>query len=90
MRDEHFEEDLRKIMTFIKEKSSLEAALSFFIELEAQIAKISFMPYRYRKNLYKNDENIRDLIFKGYVVPFLIKPDKIIILGIYKHNIPKL
>lgn len=35
-----------------------------------------------------NNTNIRDLIFKGYVVPFLISND-IYILGIYKQNLWK-
>lgn len=47
------------------------------------------MPYSYRKNSIANDENIRDLIFKGYVVIFEISTKNIEILDIYKHNLPK-
>ena len=43
----------------------------------------------YRKNPILDDESVRDLIFKGYVVPFQIYADKIEILGIYKQNIWK-
>ncbi len=43
--------------------------------------------HRFRKNLIANDENIRDLIFKGYVIPFEIKKDSIAILQIYSQNI---
>lgn len=88
VRNESFGKNLREILDFIELKDSFERAFEFYKELEIEINKIAFMPYRYRKNLYKNDENIRDLIFKGYVIPFLIKADKIIILGIYKSNLP--
>ena len=37
----------------------------------------------------RNDENIRDFIFKGYVIIFEIN-ENIEILNIYKHNLPKL
>lgn len=47
------------------------------------------MPYSYRKNNIANDENICDLIFKGYVVIFEISTKNIEILDIYKHNLPK-
>lgn len=30
------------------------------------------MPYKHRKNFIANDENIRDFIFKGYVIIFEI------------------
>ena len=45
------------------------------------------MPFKYRKSIYWNDNNIRDLIFKGYVVPYKIDTtkNKIIIIGINKY-----
>ena len=45
------------------------------------------MPFKYRKSIYFNDNNIRDLIFKGYVVPYKIDTAKnqIIIIGINKY-----
>lgn len=39
------------------------------------------------KNRVANQENIRNLIFKGYIIPFVIGEDEIEILGIYKHNV---
>lgn len=47
------------------------------------------MPYRHRKNQTSNDKNIRDLIFKGYIVVFRIDDEIIEILNIYKQNLPK-
>lgn len=45
------------------------------------------MPLKYKKSIYFNDENIRDLVFKGYVVPYKIDTakNKIIIIGINKY-----
>ncbi|EAH7533979.1 TPA: type II toxin-antitoxin system RelE/ParE family toxin, partial [Campylobacter jejuni] len=50
---------------------------------------LSFMPYKNRKSLSFDNENIRDLIFKGYIIPYLIDKSKneIVILGIYKSNL---
>ncbi|EKB9565595.1 type II toxin-antitoxin system RelE/ParE family toxin, partial [Campylobacter jejuni] len=50
---------------------------------------LSFMPYKNRKSLSFDNENIRDLIFKAYVIPYLIDKSKneIVILGIYKNNL---
>jgi len=44
-------------------------------------------PYSYRKKA--EDENLRELIFKGYTVPFEIDTNnkKIVILGIFNQNL---
>ena len=48
------------------------------------------MPYRFRKNRYFHKDNVRDLIFNGYVIPSFIIDDKTVtILAIYKQNLPK-
>ncbi|UCN01581.1 hypothetical protein LCX93_11680 [Sulfurimonas sp. SWIR-19] len=43
-------------------------------------------PYKSRKFLYHDDENIRDYIFKGYTIPYLIdnNKNKIVLLDIFK------
>lgn len=65
-------------------------ARKFYRNLKNQINDISFMPYRYRKSITADNENITDLIFKGYVVPFFIdkENDTIEILSIYSRNQP--
>ncbi len=83
-----FLSDLEYIFDFIAQ-DSLENAVKFKIDLYAEISKIPFMPKRFRKNLIINKDNFRDLIFKGYVVPFAIKEEFIEILGIYKNNLWK-
>ncbi|ABS43562.1 plasmid stabilization system [Campylobacter jejuni subsp. doylei 269.97] len=80
--------DLEKIADFISLDSIKQANL-FLDNLEKSIENIPFMPYKNRKSLSFDNENIRDLIFKGYVIPYLIDKSKneILILGIYKSNL---
>ncbi len=72
-------------MIFIS-KDSINRALKFESELDTMIHDIPIYPYKFRKSIYFDDENIRDLIYKGYVIPYLIKDDTIIILGITKYQ----
>ena len=65
----------------------MNQAIKFQVELDEIIDSIPNMPFKYRKSIYWNDNNIRDLIFKGYVVPYKIDTAKnqIIIIGINKY-----
>lgn len=67
---ERFINDLRQIAEFIA-KDSKQKAQNFKNELNTQISKIALIPLSARKNLEVDNENARDLIFKGYVIPFL-------------------
>ncbi|MGM0533206.1 MAG: type II toxin-antitoxin system RelE/ParE family toxin, partial [Campylobacterota bacterium] len=44
------------------------------------------MPYKFRQSYYYDSLNIRDFIFKGYTIPYLIDEDKgvIVLLDIFK------
>ena len=48
------------------------AAGKFRKDLLARIREIPEKPFQYRKSVYFDDDHIRDLIFKGYTVVFLI------------------
>lgn len=52
------------------------------------ITDIPLMPYKHRKSIYFNSENISDLIFKGSTIVYRINPDKkeIEIFGLIKHE----
>jgi plasmid stabilization system protein ParE len=65
-----------------------KAAQKFKTNVFAQIRQITKMPYKNRRSLYHNDENIRDLIFKGYIIIYRIKPEvsEIEIFGFIKHT----
>ncbi|OCR88042.1 type II toxin-antitoxin system RelE/ParE family toxin [Campylobacter fetus] len=86
---ENFLDSLNAILDFIS-KGSIDNAFKFRDELLQNIEDIKLFPYRFRKNLLLNNPDIRDLIFKKYIIVFMIKQDKIIILNIYKYNLPKL
>jgi toxin ParE1/3/4 len=78
-----FKNNLKEILKYIaKDKKS--AAINFRNDLKRLIESLTFMPYKYRKSYFYDDENIRDMVFKGYVISYLIDNDKIIILDIFK------
>lgn len=83
-----FNKDLKKILDFISKDSKIKA-VQFAKGLNDRILKTAFMPYSFRKNSALSDECVRDLIYKGYVIPFSINDKFIDILGIYKHNLWK-
>ena len=80
-----FERELKTIFDFIA-KDSLNRAREFRNELVAKIERTAQTPFICRKSINLNDESIRDLIFKGYVIPYLIDNEVIYVLGIYKAN----
>ena len=83
-----FQSDLENILVFYSQKS-FEASENFYNSLFYKIKSIEFMSYRFRKNRYFHKDNVRDLIFNGYVIPFIIDDKTITILAIYKQNLPK-
>jgi len=80
---------LNNILDFIS-KDSTSRARKFRSDLMEKINKTAYMPHKHRKSTMANDERIRDLIFKSYVIPFLIdeENDTIEILSIYGRNLP--
>ena len=81
--DRVYIESLKDIMRFIANDSKSKA-LNFRNQLNKKIEKIPFMPYKHRKSFHHDSEDVRDLIFKGYTVPYVIANDTIIILDIIK------
>ena len=80
-----FERELKIIFDLIA-KDSLSRAREFRNELIAKIERTAQTPFICRKSINFNDESIRDLIFKSYVIPYLIDDEVIYVLGIYKAN----
>jgi plasmid stabilization system protein ParE len=83
-----FKDELESIVSFIA-KDSVKNALVFYEALLEKINEIPDNPYIHRKRLALNDENVRELIFKGYTIPYEIDntKNKIIILGIFSQNL---
>lgn len=84
-----FYEALGEIESFIANDSPVRPR-AFHKELIKSINSLTFMPKRCRKSMLFDDENVRDLIFKGYVLPFKITDESVKILYIYKVNLPKI
>jgi toxin ParE1/3/4 len=51
---------------------SVNRALAFYDELILKLQNIIHNPYIYRKRDNSQDEYTRELIFKGYTIPFEI------------------
>jgi len=82
---ERFENEFFEIWVFIA-SDSIDSADGFTKKIKTKIEDIPSMPYKYRKSTKADDDNIRDLIFNGYVIPYRIKDDVIEILGIFSQN----
>ncbi len=78
---------LQEIMRFIS-LDSKKRALAFRNQIDKQIASLTDMPYKCRKSIYFDDEQIRDLIYKGYTIVYKVDEDKnlIVIVAIKKHQ----
>jgi len=83
--DENFIDKFNDIWNFIT-LDSQNRANDFKIQLKIQIENIPLFPYKFRKSRWFDNENIRDLVFKGYTIPYLILDEKIVILDIFKWN----
>ncbi|MDY6123790.1 MAG: type II toxin-antitoxin system RelE/ParE family toxin, partial [Campylobacter sp.] len=82
--DDRFIKALNDIESFIA-LDNLERAEKFKNDIIDKISSLDFMPKRCRKSTLANDESIRDLIFKGYIIVFKIQNDTIKVLYIYKE-----
>ncbi len=82
---DRFKKEFRAIFDFIAQDSE-NRAYEFMNELLNKFELIEDSPYAFRKSTKFDDDNIRDFIFKGYVIPYLVDDDIVLILGIYKSN----
>ena len=82
---DRFKADFSKIYAFIA-RDNKNAARKFRNELIAKLYTLEDNPYRCRRLISFNDDNVRDFIFKGYTTPYLIDGNIILILGIYGAN----
>jgi toxin ParE1/3/4 len=90
IRDDFYLSKLDKIIDYMAE-NSLSAAITFLDKLDRKIDSLPNMPLKFRQSSYYEDEKIRDLVFKGYTIPYLVDIDKnvIIILDIFKWSYRK-
>ena len=79
------QKELREIKNYIS-KFNPEDAKRFIKKLKNNIENIPNFPYKCRKSIYFDDENIRDMIIDGYTIIYEIKNDKIMVLNIFNKN----
>jgi len=80
-----FERAILDILNYIQ-KNNKQASNNFQNRLFKKLESLAIFPYKFRKSIYYNDEYVRDFIFMGYTIPYLIDEDKkvIIVLDIFK------
>ena len=80
-----FEDALVSILDYIMQ-DSIEASISFEEEILSHLDNLTLFPYKYRQSIYYDDENVRDYIFKGYTIVYMVDlaKDKIVVLDIFK------
>ncbi len=90
IKDELFKENLRTVLKYIAQDSKTKAS-KFNKQLSVQVNKLDNMPFKFRQSNYYDDNNIRDLIFKGYTIPYLVDEEKelIVVLDIFKYSYRK-
>ena len=88
--DTEFSQNINNIFDFIA-RDSIHKANNFIQDLENTIIEIPNFPYKHRKSIYYLNKTTRDLIFKGYAIPYLIDEEQniILILDIIKYRLPK-
>lgn len=76
---------LKNIILFIS-KDSKNRALNFKSQLDKKIDDLINFPYKFQQSKNHSNEDVRDMIFKGYTITYIIENDKdrIVILDIYK------
>ena len=84
-RTARFNRELQAIFNFIAKDSPIRAR-AFRDELILKLQTTSANPFMYRKSISFDDERIRDLIFKRYVIPYAVENEAIYVLGIYGAN----
>lgn len=83
VRSQAYTKSLQETMRFISLDSKTRA-LNFKYELDTHIDNLDNMPLKFRKSIYFNDNNIRDLIFKGHTIVYKIDTikDMITVIGL--------
>ena len=84
-----YKNQLTTILTHIA-KDKIMASEKFYHDLNEAIEEIPNFPYKYRKSIYFDNDNIRDMIFKGYTIIYRINIEKklIEIIRIFNKNKP--
>ena len=78
IKDAYFTQSLERIILYIADDSKTRAR-NFKNSLDE-------FPYKFRKSIHFDNNDIRDYIFMGYTIPYLVDEEKdvIVVLDIFK------
>lgn len=73
-------------------QDKFSASENFKNELDELINNLPTFPYKYKKSRYFNNDNIRDMVYKGYTIIYRVNLEKnsIDIIRIFNRNKPTL
>lgn len=82
-----YEEQLKEILVTISYEDD-QVAKKFKMYLDTVIMNISSKEMKYKKSIYFDNENIKDIEFQGCVIPFLVDRENTsyVILGITRKR----
>ncbi len=85
VRKKEYLDSLKNILSYIS-KDSKNRALDFRSQIDNKINNLANFPYKFRPSVHTENENVRDMIFKGYTIIYLveIENNRISILDIFK------
>jgi toxin ParE1/3/4 len=83
---ELFETQLKELLQEFS-KEDFNATKSFKLYLDTIILNMPTKATKYKKSIYFDDDNIRDIVHEDYTIPFLIdsKQDNYVVLSIVKN-----
>ena len=85
IRKREYLNELKKILSFIA-LDSVNRAKTFKKQLDSRVDNLDNFPYKHRQSFHHQNENVRDLIYKGYTIVYRInqKNASIEVIDIFK------
>ena len=86
-----FKDELRAIAFYIKKDKS-SASIDFVKNLKKTVKRLVDFPYQYKKSIYFDNDEIRDMVYKGYTIVYEISTEKdtLVLLSMFNQNLPDL
>ena len=78
--------DLRAIHRFIAENDSPGKADRFLRKLQEAIGSLAYMPQRFRRSIYLDEEGVRDMTVRGYTICYTVRESTVHILAVFRQR----
>ncbi len=82
-----FRAELNEILDIMTVEDSISRAKSFQSDIMKELQILKINPFHCSKSINFDNENTRDFIYNGYVMPYYTRNDTIYILDIFKSDI---